>query len=197
MPPRPIRNLTEERRQAAARAVADFLSDLRADLAGIRHRIVEGSAVAAEVRFSEDRITRALLRVDVEVDDADLESAGRTLRSLGFAPGDPSGDVALLRVAARRGRRPIHVIFDDDGPDADPRSGAAPPPAASRPHPSSPEAARERVRRLAGAFRPIHATWRRATEVPAAASDGTVSEEREVNLVGPSPAEAVGRRRGD
>ncbi|MFK7960847.1 MAG: hypothetical protein AB8G96_10010 [Phycisphaerales bacterium] len=197
MPPAPrrIRNLTEERRLAAAAAVRGFLRDLAADLRGVDHRVIDGSAVAAEVQFSEEQLTRAVLRVDVAVADGTQRAAGRALAAAGFAPGPPSGDVALMRIAHRRGRRAVHVLMDGDaaeselagaggGADANDRRPALAP----RVHPGSPEAAHRRAATLAQAFLPVAGTWIRTDEhaVPPEDSgrdDATRSETREVQLV--------------
>jgi hypothetical protein len=178
--PRPATDLSARRRQAAADAVARFLGDLAGEIAGLPHRVVEGSAVAAEVRFSEEDLLRAVLRVDVAVPGARLAAVKERLREHGYrdaGPAPDAGDVALMRIAARRGRRAVHVLLE--AADAEP--------AGPRPHPGSPEAAADRARRLARAFHPILATWRRTHE--RRREDGvTVLETREVHLVAePSP----------
>lgn len=178
-----IRDLSTLRRRAAAEAVARFLDDLSEGAAGVPHRIVEGSAVAAQVRFTDEQLIRAVLRVDIAVRPAARHRYEAALRALGYTPGKGSGDVALMRIAGRRGRRPVHVLFEGTG---------APPP--TRHHPGSPEAAAERARRLSAAFRPILGSWRCTIERrgdEASAVTETIAETREVHLVAdgdPPPA---------
>jgi hypothetical protein len=171
-----IRDLSTLRRRAAADAVARFLDDLGRIAGDVPHRLVEGSAVAAQVRFTDEQLIRAVLRVDVGVSPAARPRYEARLRDHGFIPGSGSGDVALMRIAGRRGRRPVHVLFE--GPDAPPPS----------PHPpGSPEAAAERARRLSAAFRPILGTW--LTTVEREGDDETrLTETREVHLVSDQPA---------
>ena len=177
---RPATDLSARRRQAAADAVGRFLADLAGELRGVPHRAVEGSAVAAEVRFSEEDLLRAVLRVDLAVPASHLDSVQRRLHEHGYhdaGPAPDAGDVALMRVAARRGRRAVHVLLEAAEEHA---SGP-------RPHPGSAEAAEDRARRLARAFQPILATCRRTHE--RRRGDGvTVLETRDVHLVAdPSP----------
>ncbi len=167
-----VRDLSSLRRRAAAEAVAHFLADLDRLGSGVPHRVVEGSAVAAQVRFTDEQLVRAVLRVDVAVTPANRDALETRLRGGGYEPGDGSGDVALMRIAGRRGRRPVHVLFE--GRDVEP---------GPRHHPASPEARAERSRRLAQAFRPILATWRITHERPGTPDEPTVTETREVHLV--------------
>lgn len=173
----PVTDLSVRRRRAAAEAVGRFLTDLSTQVAGLPHRVVEGSAVAAEVRFSEEDLLRAVLRVDLAVPAADLGTVQRRLREHGYrdvGPAGDGGDVSLMRIAARRGRRAVHVLLDP--------AGELEAPADRRPHPGSAEAAAERARRLARAYLPILATWRCTLE--RTRDDGvSVVETRDVHLV--------------
>lgn len=146
------RDIGLERRLRAAATVRRLLGEVRSLLAraGVPHRILDGSATAAEIELADEQRRRAIVRAAIRVERTALPPATAVLNRAGFAPSEPRGDVVLMQLARRRGRAAIHVLYADD------LEPAAPPP--SRPHPGSAEAARERGRRIASA-------WADATEL--------------------------------
>lgn len=146
-----LRHTSLERRRAAAETVAKHLDELRtvlhADDPDVE--IVDGSAVAVELRLTDADTCCYAVRVSVFVAPAARPHVERTLMRAGFEPTTPSGDGALLRLARRHGRRPVHVLFETTPPRPD------------DPHPSSRAAARTRAERMAGAWREAASTFRR------------------------------------
>ncbi len=145
----PARNLSLEERSAAAERVRELYLEAKSILAsgGIAARVVDGSALAAEVEFGEDGSRRAIVRMSLFVPRNSLAAAERTLRDAGFGDATRTDDLLVIRLALERGRRVVHTLFDDELP---PRAGTGsiadlPPP---RHHPGSEEGRRERARRL-------------------------------------------------
>ena len=145
----PPRNLSLEERSAAAERVRGLYPEAKRILAsgGVAARVVDGSALAAEVEFGEDGSRRAIIRMSLFVPAASVTDADRTLRSAGFVEAVRSDDLLVIRLALERGRRVVHTLFDDELP---PRGGLRslvdlPAP---KHHPASEEGRRERARRL-------------------------------------------------
>jgi len=145
----PARNLALEERSAAAERVRSLYEETRSILAaaGVAARVVDGSALAAEVEFREDGSRRAIVRMSLFVAEASVAAAVRALDRAGFGPAERTDDLAVIRYALERGRRVVHTLFDDElPPTAGERSLADLPP--PRTHPGSEEGRRERARRL-------------------------------------------------
>ncbi|MHC4991026.1 MAG: hypothetical protein ACYTJ0_11230 [Planctomycetota bacterium] len=163
-----------ERRRAAAATVRRHVRELGSILAadGLRAAIVDGSAVAVEL-YVEDTNTRCTeVRVAVFVAPGDRRPVERVLARAGFEATAPTADATLLRLAGRRGRRAIHVLFDA-AHGSSRRSAAR--------APSSAEAASARAARLATAWLEPAATFRRVGRGVAAAHD--IMESFEVQLI--------------
>jgi hypothetical protein len=173
---RPYRDISAERRERAAACVSRHLGALTALLEahGLAHRIVEGSAVAAEVFLAESNTLHTAVRVGVLVGAGDLPLVERSLRRAGFRPGDPVGDSTLLRLASRNGRRAVHVLLEGGGLDG--RE-----PAAKSRHPADPAAARARAARLRTAWLDLAAVYRRVHYETR--PDHDVTESFEVQLI--------------
>ena len=114
------RDLSAERRDAAQSRVDAFLSETRTTLAEaeITMTVVEGSAVAADVRLAGTDARLTASRVDLVIERAQLQDALRVLIAAGYSESAPVGDVELLRIANRSGRRPLHILVDADGTGA-------------------------------------------------------------------------------
>lgn len=139
------------RTQAAAavdRVLARIASRLRAG--DVRHRLAEGGAIAAEMAAAGETARRLLVRLDLVLHPDDVDRARGVLRRAGFVPGRSFGDVDLIRLAARGGRRPIFVIFEAS---LDERDGPRP-----VPHPASETARRARAALVERALRPTAGT---------------------------------------
>ena len=80
----PARNLSLEERSAAAERVRELYLEAKSILAsgGIAARVVDGSALAAEVEFGEDGSRRAIVRMSLFVPRESVSAAERTLRNL-------------------------------------------------------------------------------------------------------------------
>ena len=140
---------------------------------GFPARIVEGSAVAAEVFLSNTNTLHTAVRVAIFVVPDDEPGVMRTLRKHDFKPCEPSGDRRLLRMAAESGRRAVHVLFDGD-PSRESSDD-------SDLHPGDPAAARARAVRLGTAWLDLIAVCRRVRHD---ASDGhETTESFEVQLI--------------
>lgn len=145
----PARNLSLEERSAAAERVRELYLEAKGILAagGVAARVVDGSALAAEVEFGDDGSRRAIVRMSLFVPRDSVAAAERLLRAAGFGDAVRTDDLLVIRLALERGRRVVHTLFDDELP---PRAGQGsladlPPP---RHHPASEEGRRERARRL-------------------------------------------------
>lgn len=138
----PIHDTSLERRRIAAATVAQHLQELRSILGVGDHPVcvVDGSAVAVELRLSEADTRCYAIRVAVFVAPRARRDVELTLLRAGFRVTTPSSDGPLLRLARRHGRRPVHVLFDAAGQRSDDV------------HPSAPEAARARSARMASAW---------------------------------------------
>lgn len=184
----PPRNLSLEERSAAAERVRELYLESKRILAGggVAARVVDGSALAAEVEFGEDGSRRAIVRMSLFVPPASIATAERTLRAAGFADATRTDDLLVIRLALERGRRVVHTLFDDELP---PRAGTGslvdlPAP---RHHPASEEGRRERARRLS--------LWKLETAARlmrirhSTEPDGlALSESLEISLVAEPPA---------
>ncbi|MHC4992106.1 MAG: hypothetical protein ACYTGC_14135 [Planctomycetota bacterium] len=187
MPAPRYRDTSLERRRAAAANVDRHLDELHTilDADGVKGGIVDGSAVAAEVYLAETNTLHTAIRVAVFVAAPDRRDLERALQRAGFDRSEPSGDVHLLRLAGRGGRRAVHVLFEPDAAaDGEPA------------HPASVEGSRARARRLASAWIEPAATFIRAhldadethdisesfeiqlIEQPAAVRDGVLPRDR-------------------
>jgi hypothetical protein len=173
MPVRPPRNLSLERLEAADRRVRRRVAVLRGRLeaAGIPAALVEGSAIAAELRPPGESRRRRAIRAAIEIARADLRAAERCLRDQGFEAARAAPTIELMRLAHRSGRGAVHVVFDDAADEADDR----------RPHPGSEEAAMQRAARLnrhrLEAACTMLRRWRRETWL------GWLEESLEIGLV--------------
>ncbi len=145
---------------------------LRVD--GVRFRLVEGSAVAAEVFLAETNTRHTAVRVGVFVAPAERREIESVLRRAGFRRSEPVGDITLIRLAARRGQRAVHVLREGDGavPSGD---GHA------RLHPGDPAAARARIARLSTAWLDLAAVYCRSRYATRPGYD--VTESFEVQLI--------------
>lgn len=145
----PPRNLSLEERSAAAERVRGLYLEAKRILAsgGVAARVVDGSALAAEVEFGEDGSRRAIIRMSLFVPAASVTDADRTLRSAGFVEAVRSDDLLVIRLALERGRRVVHTLFDDELPPRGGLGSLADLPAPKH-HPASEEGRRERARRL-------------------------------------------------
>lgn len=148
-------DVSRRRRAQAAAAVDRVLDRIAARLrsGGVRHRLAEGGAIAAELAAAGETVRRLLVRIDLVLHPDDVTLATKVLRRNGFVPGRPFGDVDLLRLAARGGRRPVFVIFEA-GRDGT-RAGDADRPV---PHPASETARRARAAILERTLRPTAGT---------------------------------------
>lgn len=177
---RPPRNLTLERLAAADRRVRRRITVLRGRLAaaGIATSLVEGSAIAAELRPPGESLRRRAIRAGIEVSAADLPAAERCLRRLGFEAARAAPTIELMRLAHRSGRSAVHVIFDEEDAAAGPAADGASEPSV---HPGSEQAARLRAARLGRhrieASRTMLRRWRRETWL------GDLEESLEIGLV--------------
>jgi len=155
-------DLSRRRRTRAAEAVRAVprrvSSRLRAG--GVRHRLAEGGAIAAELAAGGETVRRLLVRLDLVLHPDDLDRARGVLKRNGFVPGRPFGDVDLIALASRGGRRPVFVLFDADADDPD---------ASLRPlpHPASDAARRARAAILERALRPAAGTMLLSRHDPA------------------------------
>jgi hypothetical protein len=188
----PPRNLSLEERSAAAERVRELYLESKRILAGggVAARVIDGSALAAEVEFGEDGSRRAIVRMSLFVPPGSVTVAERTLRTAGFGDAIRTDDLLVIRLALERGRRVVHTLFDDELP---PRAGTGsladlPAP---RHHPASEEGRRERARRLS--------LWKLDTAVRLmrirhwTEPDGLASSESlEISLVVEPPAAAGG-----
>lgn len=192
MTPRPPpRDVSLEERSAAAGRVRELYLEAKGILAsaGIAARVVDGSALAAEVEFGEDGSRRAIVRMSLFVPNGTADRAERTLRKAGFTDAARIDDLLVIRLALERGRRVVHTLFDDELPPTTGHASIAdlPPP---RHHPASEEGRRERARKLSLWRLEVAARLLRVRH--AVEPDGlTSSESLEVSLVpeptGPAP----------
>jgi hypothetical protein len=145
----PPRNLSLEERSAAAERVRELYLETKSLLAsgGIAARVVDGSALAAEVEFGEDGSRRAIVRMSLFVPRGSISAADRLLRAAGFGEASRIDDLLVIRLALERGRRVVHTLFDDELPPAAGTGSLADLPT-PRHHPASEEGRRERARRL-------------------------------------------------
>lgn len=187
----PPRNLSLEERSAAAARVRELYLEAKAILAagGILARVVDGSALAAEVEFGDDGSRRAIVRMSLFVPADATGTAERVLRTAGFTDETRSDDLLVIRLALERGRRVVHTLFDDElPPQAGVRSLSDLPPPPH--HPGSEEGRRERARRLS--LWRLETAARLARTRHAVEADGLPSSESlEISLVaeprGPGP----------
>lgn len=177
---RPPRNLSLERLSAADLRVRRRVAVVRGRLAaeGLPTRLVEGSAIAAELQPLGEAWRRRAIRAGVEVAAAELTRAELLLRRLGFAPARGQPTIELMRQAHRSGRSASHAILGED------------PAVATRErsdgegrtlHPGSPEAAEARAK-LLGRYRLVPSvtlarSWRRESR------HGGIEETLEIGLV--------------
>jgi hypothetical protein len=166
------RNISAERRQQAAACVDRHVHEMRALLSakGLPCRIVDGSAAAAEVYLSDTNTLHTAVRVAMHIDAGEQPDLARALAAVGFAACEPAGDMTLLRLAATRGRRAIHVLIEGDGRIKD-----------GDQHPADPAAVRARTARLASAMLPLAASFRRVRDITGEEHD--VTESFEVHLI--------------
>ncbi|NNM24582.1 MAG: hypothetical protein HKO59_01130 [Phycisphaerales bacterium] len=179
------RDLVAERRAQAAACVDRHVAELRAllDARDVPCRIVEGSAAAAEVYLSDTNTLHTAVRVAMYAEPRARDAIDAALQSASFRVADPAGDMTLLRLAAARGRRAIHVLVDGDTPEP-----------AGRPiHPGDEQATRMRAERIGSAWLPLAATYRRVRDAPGAERD--VTESFEVHVIEHAPT--AERRRED
>lgn len=177
------RDISADRRARAAACVERHLRELTdlLESAALPPRIVEGSAVAAEVFLADTNTLHTAVRAAVYVTPERRPATGRMLRDAGFERTEPTGDTTLLRMAARGGRRPIHVLFD--GSDGDAVNDAASDIPGEHPgaHPGTPEARRARMLRIGSAWLALAEAWRR--DLHASEETHDVTESFEVQLI--------------
>lgn len=119
--------------------------------AGVAARLVEGSALSAELSSSDELIRRFASRASLAIQPRDQERAERTLMQEGWQRAEPQGDMHLLRTASRHGRHLVFALLDEDE-DGDRTKHV---------HPSHPEAARLRDARLSRWRTPVRLTLAR------------------------------------
>lgn len=115
--------------------------------AGVAAKLVEGSALSAELSSSDELVRRFASRASVSVGTHDLARAEGALVESGWQRASPQGDMPLLRTAVRHGRHLVFALLDHH-PDPDSARGL---------HPAHPEAIRLRNERLS--------QWRAAVRV--------------------------------
>ena len=81
--------------------------------AGVESRLVEGSALSAELSSCDELVRRFASRASLSVAREDLARAGRALADAGWHAADPQGDIHILRTAARRGRHLVFALIDE------------------------------------------------------------------------------------
>jgi hypothetical protein len=174
------RNLSLERLAAADLRVRRRVAVVRGRLAaeGLSTRLVEGSAVAAELQPLGEAWRRRAIRAGIEVAASELSRAESLLRGLGFAPSRGQPTIELMRQAHRFGRSASHAILGEDPASAAGEGGDGP---SRAPHPGSPEAAEARAR-LIGRYRLVASvtlarSWRRKSR------HGGIEETLEIGLV--------------
>lgn len=177
---RPPRNLSLERLAAADLRVRRRVAVVRGRLAreGLPTRLVEGSAIAAELQPLGEAWRRRAIRAGIEVAASELSRAESLLRRLGFAPSRGQPTIELMRQAHRFGRSASHAIL---GEDLEVATGERRDGEARTLHPGSPEAAEARAR-LIGRYRLVASvtlarSWRRKSR------HGGIEETLEIGLV--------------